>query len=165
MKDKKDGYILSTKNSKGWYFTVILKKDGKMFTKRIHVLVAESFIGKVPKGFHVHHKDGNKQNNCVENLEIIHPCKHWQETLKQNNNVIQGLNNYNRYSKPRKIQQFSLDGHYLAEYVNSEIAGRMTGVCQRNILQVANKTPYGKNGNIRKQAGGYIWKFADEEVI
>lgn len=35
-------------------------------------------------------------------------------------------------------------------------------VCQRNILQVANKEPYNKNGKIRKQAGGFIWKFAIE---
>lgn len=70
----KYGKILSQTNRFGWYFTVNLKdENGKMSTKRIHVLVAEHFIGKIPKGYHVHHKDGNKQNNVVTNLEIIHP--------------------------------------------------------------------------------------------
>ena len=44
-------------------------------------------------------------------------------------------------------------------YVNCEIASRMTGICQRNISQVASKEPYNSKGNVRKQAGGYVWEF------
>lgn len=157
------GYILSNKNKNGWYFTVnLIDSVGKRKTERIHVLVAKHLIGEIPRGYHVHHKDGNKQNNSVDNLEIIHPSKHWFETEKQNHNVIKWLNYYNRYKKTKKIQQLSLDGILLAEYVNGEVASRMTGICQRNIMQVASKTPFNEKGNIRKQAGGYIWKFAEE---
>lgn len=38
---------------------------------RVHVLVAESFIGPKPPGIDVNHKDGNKQNNCLSNLEYL----------------------------------------------------------------------------------------------
>lgn len=163
FKKNEQGQIMSNKNSKGWYLTVVLSDStGRRKTDRIHVLVAKHFIGDIPKGYHVHHKDGNKQNNFVENLEIIHPSKHWHETEKNNHKVIQGLNDYNRYTKTRKVQQFTLDGIFLAEYVNGEVASRMTGICQRNILQVASKTPFNSKGNVRKQAGGYIWKFSDE---
>lgn len=41
----------------------------------------------------------------------------------------------------------------------------MTGICQRNILQVANKEPYNSKGSIRKQAGGYVWKFEKESEM
>ncbi|MCU4842302.1 HNH endonuclease [Bacillus cereus] len=37
----------------------------------IHILVAETWIGPIPKGYTVNHKDLNKFNNDVENLEII----------------------------------------------------------------------------------------------
>lgn len=37
----------------------------------IHILVAETWIGSIPKGYTVNHKDLNKFNNDVENLEII----------------------------------------------------------------------------------------------
>lgn len=162
----KEGIILSNTNKNGWYFTVNLKNsDKKRKTERIHVLVAKTFIGEIPKGFHVHHKDGNKQNNIVTNLEIIHPSKHWHETEKNNPNVINGLNNYNRYIKPRKIQQYSKDGILLAEYVNGEVASRMTGICQRNILQVASGEPFNSKGSVRKQAGGYVWKYANESEV
>lgn len=43
--------------------------DKKMYNKTIHFLVAEAFL--VKEEFHecINHKDGNKHNNCVENLE------------------------------------------------------------------------------------------------
>lgn len=163
---KQKGEIRSNANKNGWYFTVnLIDGDGKRKTERIHVLVAREFIGEIPRGYHVHHKDGNKQNNVVTNLEIIHPRKHWHETEKKNRNIITGLNNYNRYVKTRKIQQYSLEGILLAEYVNGEVASRMTGICQRNILQVASRTPFNSKGSIRKQAGGYVWKFANESEV
>lgn len=39
--------------------------------KYVHRLVAESFIGPIPSGHVVNHKDGNKKNNYLNNIEII----------------------------------------------------------------------------------------------
>lgn len=39
--------------------------------KYVHRLVAEIFIGQIPEGYCVNHKDGNKKNNRLENLEIV----------------------------------------------------------------------------------------------
>ena len=52
-KDKINGFILSVKNSNGWYLTALLRDENKRDTKRIHQLVAEHFIGEIPKGYHV----------------------------------------------------------------------------------------------------------------
>lgn len=157
-----DGYILSNKDQTGNYLSVILRDGkGKFRSTRLHVLVAESFIGEIPKGYQVHHKNRNKQDNRVENLEILHPCKHSLETVRLNPACVKAMNDKNRYEKPRHIKQITMDGHFIAEYVNAQVASQFTGVCARNILSVARKEPYGKNGNIRKQAGGYIWEFAE----
>lgn len=43
---------------------------------RLHVYVWEKFNGPVPKGFHVHHKDRNKDNNEIKNLELMHRTEH-----------------------------------------------------------------------------------------
>jgi DNA-directed RNA polymerase subunit RPC12/RpoP len=32
--------------------------------------------GKIPKGYHVHHRDENKSNNSIENLELIESSRH-----------------------------------------------------------------------------------------
>ena len=56
--------------------------------KRMHVAVWEFFNGKVPKGFHIHHKDNNPHNNEVENLELLegsfHISKHTKERIQTN---------------------------------------------------------------------------------
>lgn len=158
-----NGEIRSVKHSGGWYLTLPILKDGVKKTIRIHQVVAETFIGEIPKGYHVHHKDGNKQNNKVENLEIIHPKQHKLETIKQHPDFCKGMNEYNKYQRPRHIQQYDLEGHFIAEYANCKIASELTGVCARNILQVADKKPFNVKGSVRKQAGGYVWKFADEK--
>lgn len=158
-----NGEIRSVKHSGGWYLTLPILKDGVKKTIRIHQVVAETFIGEIPKGYHVHHKDGNKQNNRVQNLEIIHPKQHKLETIKQHPDFCKGMNEYNKYQRPRHIQQYDLEGHFIAEYANCKIASELTGVCARNILQVADKKPFNVKGSVRKQAGGYVWKFADEK--
>ena len=53
----------------GGYPEISLYKDGLRKQKLIHRLVAEAFISN-PNDFpEVNHKDENKKNNCVENLE------------------------------------------------------------------------------------------------
>ena len=73
----RDGNVWSYKSNKFLkpildkddYHTVNLYKDKKMKTFRIHRLVAQAFIPN-PKGLpQVNHKDEDKSNNCVENLE------------------------------------------------------------------------------------------------
>lgn len=45
-----------------------LYKEKKMHNKPIHQLVADAFLSKGNNEV-INHKDGNKHNNCVENLE------------------------------------------------------------------------------------------------
>lgn len=53
------------------YLTVALYKDHTAKTFNVHQLVCDAFIGKKPAGMTINHKDGNKQNNWLSNLEIV----------------------------------------------------------------------------------------------
>ncbi len=53
------------------YRKVTLRKDGKSKQVFLHRLVAETFIEKIQRGMVINHKDENKANNRVDNLEII----------------------------------------------------------------------------------------------
>lgn len=73
----KDGKVISIRSGKEmcqWidnvgYKQCNLYKDGKKKYVRIHRLVAEAFIPNPLNLTQVNHKDGNKLNNNVDNLE------------------------------------------------------------------------------------------------
>ena len=113
----------------------------------------------------MHHIDGDKQNNAVSNLEIVCPKDHRVETKRMHPQIVTGMVNYNRYVRPREVQQYTMDGVFIASYPNAKEAGLATGICGRNILHVASGTPYDTKGNTRKQAGGYVWKFTEESEV
>ena len=58
------GKILKGTVRHGYHFVYTGNKQ-----ERTHRLVAEAFLGEVRDGFEVNHKDGNKANNELSNLE------------------------------------------------------------------------------------------------
>lgn len=152
-------HICKVVNSKGWYLTLILKDGlGGHKTCRIHRLVWETFNGKIPNGYVIHHIDGDRQNNKLNNLQMISTAEHHKIHLAEHPEMVESMRHYNKFVRPKKVCQFTLDGKFIAKYNNGKEAFRKTGVCVRNILQVCNKTEFAP-GRVRKQAGGFIWKF------
>lgn len=65
------------------YHCVALITDHKTKVFRVHRLVAEHFIGPQPTPEHqVNHIDGNKANNCVDNLEWVTPKENTQHAIQ-----------------------------------------------------------------------------------
>ena len=66
-----------SQNYKG-YLIVNLCSNGKSHLRRVHRLVAVTFIPNPDNKPDVNHKDGNKQNNRVDNLEwVTNSENHW----------------------------------------------------------------------------------------
>jgi len=66
------GHILKPWRHKDGYLMVTLYRDGKRKKMLVHRLVAERFLGPAPSPDHeVNHKNGDKADNCPENLEWI----------------------------------------------------------------------------------------------
>ena len=65
-------YFIHGKNGTDTYLAIKLKKlpKGKKH-QLIHRMVAMTFIGPIPDGWVVNHKDGIKTNNTLANLEIV----------------------------------------------------------------------------------------------
>lgn len=53
------------------YWGVTLYNDGVAYSMKVSRIVAMSFLGAIPPGMQVNHKDGNKLNDCPNNLEIV----------------------------------------------------------------------------------------------
>jgi hypothetical protein len=74
------------------YVVASLSKDGKCSMVRVHRLVAKAFLPQKHSDLRlVNHKDGNKTNNVVHNLEWVTPkinSVHALETGLINNEVV-----------------------------------------------------------------------------
>ena len=63
--------VLKPSIDKDGYLKAGLSKDGKMYLKSIHRLVASAFIPNIGDKPQVNHIDGDKTNNTVDNLEWV----------------------------------------------------------------------------------------------
>lgn len=72
------GSVLRPDTVKGGYQRVTLSGKKK---KLVHTLVAEVFLGPIPAGHEVNHKDGVKSNNAVSNLEYTTPAQNVRHAL------------------------------------------------------------------------------------
>lgn len=157
-----NGRVLSTKNKTGWYLAVVLTlKHKKSESYKLHRLVAEAFIPNPLNKPEINHKDGNKQNNNDKNLEWCTHLENMKHSFATGLGSFKEMNYYNMVKKPKPVCQYNLVGRFIAEHAGCQIAANKTGVCARNIHQVATKTEY-KPGMTRKQAGGFIWKFKEK---
>lgn len=121
------------------YYVVNLRKDGQSKVVQVHRLVAENFLENTYNLPTVNHKDGNKQNNDVSNLE-------WA-TYRENN--IHALNNGLRKPRGNKIAQYTLKGDLVSIYKSACEASRVTGIGRGSISHCLN-------GRVT-QAGGFAW--------
>lgn len=100
---RKKPYILKQTNTTTGYKKVELAKDGKKKSLRVHRLVATAFIPNPMNKPYINHIDGNRINNCVENLE-------W---CTQHENVVHayetGLNKISHITK-EELQKYVENG-------------------------------------------------------
>lgn len=137
------------------YGYVVLSKNNKVQHFYIHRLVAEYFLDNPQNKPYVNHKDGNKHNNNVENLEWVTPLEnnlHAYHILGKH--PMRGFK-FDKNKNSKKVAQFyvSPEGYEykIAVYANSVAASFINNIDKRSINLCCN----GKF----KQAGGYIWRF------
>lgn len=121
----------------GGYLFVGLYQSGieKESYKMVHRLVAEAFIPNPDGKPEVNHKDGNKLNNDVGNLEWVtrsenatHGVKH--DLLKH------GFNHYSSKLNPEQVLAI-----YLAKGKYRDI-GQAFGVCAQTVCNIKRKSIY-----------------------
>lgn len=59
------------KGRKGYLLFRVCLTSGMQWHSTVHAAVAAAFIGSRPEGVQIDHKDGDKANNRVENLEYV----------------------------------------------------------------------------------------------
>lgn len=108
-----------------------------------HRFIASCFIPNPNNLSEVNHKDENKTNNCVDNLE-------WCD---RSYNVNYGTRNEKLY---KKVLQFTKDGEFVKEWQSLIEIERQLGFLIQAISECCNNKPH------RKTAYDYIWKFKND---
>ena len=84
---KEDGSILNLKTMrcrklelhKNGYLKIDVCKNGKRKYYHVHRFVYECFRGDIPSDLQVDHIDNDKQNNCIDNLQLLTPAENCQK--------------------------------------------------------------------------------------
>lgn len=134
------------------YLDVDLSRNGESHRKRIHRLVAEAFIPNLNNLPQINHKDCNKWNNRVDNLEWCNNSENQQHAFKN------GLNSRKKYGespRAKKINQYDLSGVLIKTWDSVIRIKEEKGYSDGFICQCC-KGKY-------KKAYNYIWKYAEED--
>lgn len=67
----KTGKFMKPQKTKDYLRIRLVGDDGSRKCYSVHLLVMEAFNPKPKEGLEVNHKDGNKENNSIDNLEWV----------------------------------------------------------------------------------------------
>ena len=155
--NKKKGNILKPQlNGKG-YLRVSIGKQLKF----VHRLVAEKYIPNPNNLPQVNHKDGNKLNNCVDNLEWVsnkdnraHALKEglhlygekcpWSKLKEQD--VIYILDNYPKMTIKDLALKFNVNRNTISDIVHHRTwkqLKRYAELSQNEVIELKDKKPLG----------------------
>jgi len=118
--------------------------DGKTAPMLIHRLVASAFKGHDTR--FVNHKDGNKLNNHIDNLEYVSGSQNTQHAVNM------GL--ITNKHRLKEVVQFDLKGNEIKRFESATSASNETKIWRQNIITVCKKKT--------ASAGGFIWKYVQD---
>ncbi len=159
VRNKETKHLLALQKIKG-YLRVELSRNGERHNYGVHRLVAIQFIPNPENKPEVNHKDFNRCNNNVENLEWVtrqensdHKIKGRGEALYQTM-VKNALNAVE--SNKKAVLQYDMNNNFIAEYCSMSEAERRTGVNRKSIRFCVRGE--------RQSAGGFIWKLKESST-
>lgn len=123
----------------GYHNYYLTLPDGSRKRVYTHRLVGDAYLQK-PTHRHnqINHKDGNKLNNCADNLEWVTPQENQRHALQMD------LRSYCH------VFCFNPNQELVAEYKNTPEAARAVGISSSLVQQELKKTP-------KTLSGGFYW--------
>jgi hypothetical protein len=138
---RREGTILSHSTDSDGYNVVKFRNKSIVKTMKVHRLVATTFIPNPDNKPQVNHKDGNKKNNNVSNLEWV--------TASENIRHAKTMGLQCECPNRQRVEQLE-DGLVINVFPSLKEAEKQTGIGWTGISAVTR--------GIRKTAGGYYWR-------
>ena len=136
--------VLNPVRDDGGYLLVNIWKNGEKKMCKVHRLVSQAFIPNPDNLPEVNHKDEDKTNNKVSNLE-------WCDRKYNQNYGTRTKRQAEKLSKP--ILQYTKSGEFVKEWKSMNDVQRNLGYSKGNISSCCT-------GRL-KSAYNFIWKYKD----
>jgi len=143
----------------GGYEIVKLCKEGKVYPRRVHLMVAMVYVPNPGNKPYVDHMDANRRNNRADNLRWC--------TMKENHNNPVSLLNHGKATQfcwsrglhdkcKKEVLQYTLDGLFVAKHPSINAAGLSIGKQGTNIGYCV------RYPQKHHKAHGFLWCYADD---
>lgn len=146
------------------YPYVNLSKDGKVKTWNIHTLIADAFIPNPYNLPCINHKDENRANSVLSNLERC--------TYAYNNSYgtarDKRRDSLRKYFERNKLQTKFLKEDVFLSVVQYTLDGEVVGFYKGGYPEVREKTGFGASvssclSHKNKTAYGYVWRYVGDD--
>lgn len=137
-------------NTHGYYMANVIY-EGRSRLYSVHRIVAETFLPNPDNLPCVNHKDENKKNNRVDNLEW---CTHKYNINYGEQYKIRSVHALKPLTERNPVAQLSKSGEIIKIHRSVYYAVKATGICRASIRRCLK----GK----RNTAGGYMWQYASD---
>lgn len=105
--------LMSLCTTTTWYRYVNIMRNWKRKVWKIHRLVAKHFLDGIDGKLCVNHKNWNKLDNSIENLE-------WCTYFENNKHAVDtGLN-----KRDKPVSRYTMDGEYIDSYPSQRTAAK-----------------------------------------
>jgi len=145
MKHNDAKFIKPTLGSSG-YPSFTPCNGGRKFNLTVHRAVAQAYLPPIEGKEQVNHKDLNKENSALANLERVSPGENIQHYKE--NSPEQFWQNVEKRS--RAVVQLTMSGEIVAKYRSLSEASKQTGIALPNISNTVNGR--------KRSAGGFRWE-------
>lgn len=149
----KTNKILKKHTDRYGYLYVGVYIDGKLKFKKVHRLVAKAFLSNYSDNLQVNHKNEDKKDNRVENLEMCN--NRYNCNYGSRKNVLS-----------KAVIQETLDGNFVKEWASTREIEQTLGFSNASISACcrgfAKDYHSGKVYPVHK-AFGYKWKYKNNE--
>ena len=149
----KNGLIMKPHNYSG-YLRIQLRKNGNYKWFCVHRLVAMAFLKNYNSQLQVNHKNGIKDDNNLENLEMVTASENQLHSYRVLKNIPSMKNHFGKnHVHAIKINQFDKQHNFIKTWDSIIEAS--------NQLNIKASCICNNCKNRRKSAGGYIWEYAN----
>jgi hypothetical protein len=135
-----NGKKLKSRHAKGGYKQINLYVDGRRITKQIHRLVAETYLPNPENKPQVNHRDGNKDNNWLGNLEWNTPLENVEHSIRTGLRDTKGENNFGSKLTEKEVKE--IRDKFVPRQYTYKMLAQEYNVSQMTIYRIISNTSW-----------------------